>query len=87
MAALLDRHAPVDRPAGPRRRRCCGRSCPGLADEIIEAISVGVPDYARPLEGPFGEALRAGVEEALRQFVDLVERSDDPSPAPGARST
>ncbi len=49
---------------------------PGLADEIVEAISVGVPDYARDLEGPFGKALRTGVEEALRQFVDLVERSD-----------
>ena len=47
---------------------------PGLADEIVEAISRGVPDYARDLEGPFGKALRAGVEEALRQFVDMVER-------------
>ncbi len=49
---------------------------PGLADAIVEAISVGVPDYARDLEGPFGKALRTGVEEALRQFVDLVERGD-----------
>ena len=30
---------------------------PGLADEIVEAISRGVPDYARDLEGPFGKAL------------------------------
>lgn len=49
---------------------------PGLADEIVEAISDGVPEYARDLEGPFGRALRAGVEEALRQFVDLVERGE-----------
>ncbi len=49
---------------------------PGLSDAIVEAISVGVPDYARDLEGPFGMALRTGVEEALRQFVDLVQRSD-----------
>ena len=47
---------------------------PGLADEIIDAISNAVPEYTRPLEGPFGEGLRVGVEEALRQFVDLVER-------------
>ena len=46
---------------------------PALADEIIAAISRGVPDYARPLEGPFGAALRGGVEEALRQFVAMVE--------------
>jgi len=50
---------------------------PGLADEVVEAISAGVPDYARPLEGPFGEALRAGVEQALARFLDLVERPDD----------
>jgi PucR-like helix-turn-helix protein len=46
---------------------------PALAVEIIEAISHEVPDYARPLEGPFGRALRTGVEEALRQFVTMVE--------------
>ena len=47
---------------------------PGLAEEIIDAVSHAVPDYRRPLEGPFGDALRVGVEEALRQFVELVER-------------
>jgi PucR-like helix-turn-helix protein len=47
---------------------------PALADEIIDAISVGVPGYARPIGGPFGRALRTGVEEALRQFVALIER-------------
>ncbi len=55
---------------------------PGLAGEIIEAISGGVPDYARPLRGPFGEGLRAGVDQALRRFVDLVERPDT-APDPG----
>jgi hypothetical protein len=48
---------------------------PGLADEIIDAISHGVPEYARDLEGPFGQALRVGVEEALGQFVEMVERA------------
>jgi PucR C-terminal helix-turn-helix domain len=54
---------------------------PTLADEIISAISDGVPDYARPLEGPFGVALRIGVVEALRQFVSIVE---DPAGGRGA---
>src|SRR3954471_9679800 len=50
---------------------------PGLAEEIIAAIGREVPEYARPLEGAFGKALRVGVELALRRFVeDLV--------APGA---
>jgi hypothetical protein len=46
---------------------------PALADEIVAELSRGVPDYARPLEGPFGKALRSGVEEALGRFTTLVE--------------
>src|SRR5918998_6006986 len=46
---------------------------PGLADEIVDELSHGVPDYARPLEGPFGQALRHGVEEALGRFTTIVE--------------
>jgi len=44
-----------------------------LAQEIIDAIRVEVPAYARPLEGPFGRGLIVGVEEALRQFLDGIE--------------
>jgi lambda repressor-like predicted transcriptional regulator len=46
---------------------------PALADEIVAEVSRGVPDYARPLEGPFGQALRTGVEEALGRFTSFVE--------------
>jgi PucR C-terminal helix-turn-helix domain len=46
---------------------------PALADEIVGELSRGVPDYARPLEGPFGQALRYGVEEALGRFTTMVE--------------
>lgn len=45
---------------------------PDLAREIIAAIRVEVPAYARPLEGPFGRGLVVGVEEALRQFLDGI---------------
>jgi hypothetical protein len=45
---------------------------PGLADEIVDELSHGVPAYARPLEGPFGQALRHGVEEALGRFTTIV---------------
>ena len=45
---------------------------PGLADEIVTELSHEVPDYARPLEGPFGKALRSGVEEALGRFTSTV---------------
>jgi hypothetical protein len=46
---------------------------PALADEIVDELSRGVPDYARPLEGPFGQALRSGVEVALGRFLTIVE--------------
>ena len=50
---------------------------PDLAAEIVAAIGSEVPDYARPLEGPFGAALRSGVREALARFVDSIEHPAD----------
>src|ERR1700757_2003206 len=43
-----------------------------VADEMIDAVR-SVPAYSRPLEGPFGIGVRAGVEEALRHFVAEIE--------------
>src|ERR687895_385294 len=58
---------------------------PGLADEMIAAIAVEVPDYARAMEGEFGRLVRLGVEVALNRFVDLLA---DPEPdAAGSRRT
>jgi hypothetical protein len=55
---------------------------PQVAEEIIAAISAGVPEYALPLEGRFGEGLRTGVERALERFVDLVSGAESaPDPA------
>jgi PucR C-terminal helix-turn-helix domain len=54
---------------------------PALSLEIIDAIRDGVPAYARPLEGAFGAGVRVGVEEALTQFVDLVETPNRDSSA------
>ncbi len=41
-------------------------------DEILATIAREVPEYARPLEGNFGRAVRTGVTEALGQFVELI---------------
>src|SRR3954466_1761236 len=49
---------------------------PSLADEIIAAIAREVPDYARAMEGEFGEVVRVAIERALGRFIDLIE---DPS--------
>lgn len=51
---------------------------PALRDEILEVIAAEVPDYARPFEGAFGRGIRRGVEEALRNFADLIEDPDSP---------
>jgi hypothetical protein len=45
----------------------------GLADEVIAAIAVEVPDYARAMEGDFGGAVRRGVEIAFERFLTLVQ--------------
>jgi hypothetical protein len=45
---------------------------PSLADEIVAAIAREVPDYARPMEGRFGETVRFGTQIALNRFVDLL---------------
>src|SRR5919112_5515613 len=45
---------------------------PGLADEMIAAIAREVPDYARAMEGEFGQVVRLGVEVAFNRFVDLL---------------
>jgi DNA-binding CsgD family transcriptional regulator len=45
---------------------------PSLTDEIITKIRRDVPEYARPLDGPFGQALRDGVVQSLTAFVDHV---------------
>jgi hypothetical protein len=43
-----------------------------VVEEIIQAVAT-VPAYARPMEGPFGDGVRAGVQEALRHFLAEIE--------------
>jgi DNA-binding CsgD family transcriptional regulator len=45
---------------------------PSLSGEIITEIRRSIPEYARPLDGPYGQALRGGVEQALTTFVDQI---------------
>lgn len=58
---------------------------PGLAEDTIAAIGREIPEYARPLEGPFGAALRIGVEQALTRFVDTLG-SESAAAADGSRA-
>src|SRR5512144_528320 len=72
--AIPPEAAPVLRPVLPR-----------LADETIAAIAREVPDYARAMEGEFGQIVRLGVEVAFNRFVDLI--ADPAAEAGEARET
>lgn len=43
-----------------------------VADEMIDAVRT-IPAYARPIDGAFGEGIRAGVQEALKHFLAEIE--------------
>src|SRR4051812_2935879 len=44
------------------------RELPSLSEEIVSEIRETIPEYARPLDGPYGRTLRSGVERALNGF-------------------
>lgn len=49
-----------------------------LADRIIDAVCAENPTYAEVLGGPEGMGIRLGVEEAIRSFLDALERGEPP---------
>ncbi|WP_289033510.1 CdaR family transcriptional regulator [uncultured Arsenicicoccus sp.] len=55
-----------------------------IVDHIIKAVPRDVPDYARPMEGRFGQGLHQGVAIALDRFLDLPG-SDRPALEPDSR--
>jgi hypothetical protein len=61
---------PRDLPAAMRAE------LPSVAEEVISEIQRIVPEYARSMEGPYGQTLREGVTQSLKTFIDLIA---DPS--------
>ncbi|REE95557.1 helix-turn-helix domain-containing protein [Thermomonospora umbrina] len=68
----------------PHLARLMRPELPSLTNEIIAQIRRAIPEYARPIEGPYGQTLRLGVERALSSFIDQIagstaenERRDD----------
>jgi len=51
---------------------------PILTDEIITEVRRAIPEYARPMDGPYGRVLKMGVGQALAAFVDLLTDPDAP---------
>jgi hypothetical protein len=54
------------------------RELPSLVDEIVTEIRDVIPEYARPVDGPYGRTLRSGVERALAGFVEWVSSPSAP---------
>jgi hypothetical protein len=47
-----------------------------LAAEAVDEIRAKIPNYARPLDGPYGKSIRAGVQHALTLFIDQIANPD-----------
>ncbi|MCX4553830.1 helix-turn-helix domain-containing protein [Streptomyces sp. NBC_01387] len=52
---------------------------PTLIKEIGLEITRAYPEYARLLDGPYGQGIRVGVEQSISVFVDQVAEPDAPS--------
>ncbi len=50
-----------------------------LVKRIIAAVRAGSPVYGQVLDAPEGMALRLGIEQAIRAFLDAVERGRPPA--------
>ncbi|GAB3581297.1 PucR family transcriptional regulator [Calidifontibacter terrae] len=67
-------------------RTVFGEVLPDVVEAIVRRIPQEVAEYARPLEGAFGAAVRRGVETAMRRlFVELPGR-DEPAFTPETRA-
>ncbi|MDL4818406.1 PucR family transcriptional regulator [Actinomadura opuntiae] len=65
---LAERSAPLP----PRLARIMRPELPSLAEEIVAEIRRAIPEYARPIDGPYGHVLRISVEHSLSAFADRV---------------
>ena len=52
---------------------------PSLIKEIGLEITRAYPEYARLLDGPYGQGIRVGVEQSISVFVDQVAEPTAPS--------
>ncbi|GAB3480883.1 helix-turn-helix domain-containing protein [Amycolatopsis cihanbeyliensis] len=47
-----------------------------MARDMVQEIQRAIPEYQQPLEGPFGEIMTQGIEQAILHCVDTIK---DPS--------
>lgn len=58
-------------------------SIDSLIRTVVDAIEAESSVYGRVLSGPEGTGIRIGIEQAVRAFLDGVERGEHPSPETG----
>jgi hypothetical protein len=54
-----------------------------LVNDIVSAVSAASPIYADVLTGPEGVGIRLGIEQAIKSFLDAVERGERPGAETG----
>ncbi|MES9603241.1 helix-turn-helix domain-containing protein [Actinomadura sp. NPDC000929] len=74
MNRALASGVPAERaaPLPPRLAELIRPELPSLAEEIVAEIRRAIPEYARPLDGPYGHVLRLGVERSLAAFTERI---------------
>lgn len=50
-----------------------------LADRIVDAVRTGNPTYGDVLSAPEGIGIRLGIEQAIRSFLEAIERGERPA--------
>ncbi|HET8977337.1 MAG TPA: helix-turn-helix domain-containing protein [Solirubrobacteraceae bacterium] len=50
-----------------------------LVDKVVTAVQAGSPVYGEVLAAPEGMALRLGIEQAIRSFLNAAERGERPA--------
>jgi hypothetical protein len=80
MTRTLASGNPAERPVRlpPRLAGLMRPELPSLAEEIVDEIRRAIPEYARPLDGPYGHVLRLSVEHNLAAFVDRIAAQGAP---------
>jgi DNA-binding protein Fis len=48
-----------------------------LGKQTMQAIQTQIPEYARPSDENYSRTVRAGVEQALRSYLDILEQHPD----------
>ncbi len=56
---------------------------PALVASVTQTVAEGGGSYGEVLTGPEGIAIRLGIEQAIRAFLDAIERGNRPSPDTG----